>query len=115
MHVQSVQKYCFSLSNMQICGGFCCRRRRGCLSSLMKKRIFKLGRYFISLFYRRLRRRGKYGLDEDTTSQAGEGHYENMNWDNDLGPLPPVPDEPPSGGAPAPPPPPPPPPYGGGN
>ena len=22
MHVQSVQKYCFSLSNMQICGGF---------------------------------------------------------------------------------------------
>ena len=22
MHVQSVQKYCLSLSNMQICGGF---------------------------------------------------------------------------------------------
>ena len=22
MHVESVQKYCFSLSNMQICGGF---------------------------------------------------------------------------------------------
>ena len=22
MHVQSVQKYCFSLSNMQICGAF---------------------------------------------------------------------------------------------
>ena len=22
MNVQSVQKYCFSLSNMQICGGF---------------------------------------------------------------------------------------------
>ena len=22
MHVQSMQKYCFSLSNMQICGGF---------------------------------------------------------------------------------------------
>ena len=35
MHVQSVQKYCFSLSNMQICWGFCCRRRRGCLSSLL--------------------------------------------------------------------------------
>ena len=34
MHVQSVQKYCFSLSNTQICGVFCCRRRRGCLSSL---------------------------------------------------------------------------------
>ena len=34
MHVQSVQKYWFSLSNMQICGGFCCRRRRGCSSSL---------------------------------------------------------------------------------
>ena len=35
MHVQSVQKYCFSLSNMQICGFFCCRRRRGCFSSLI--------------------------------------------------------------------------------
>ncbi|XP_067023778.1 uncharacterized protein [Acropora muricata] len=63
---------------------------------------------------RRLRRRDKYGLDEDAASQAAEGYYENMNWDNDLGPLPPVPDEPPYGGEPAPPPPPPPPPYGGG-
>ena len=34
MHVQSVQEYWFSLSSMQICGFFYCRRRRGCLSSL---------------------------------------------------------------------------------
>ena len=35
MHVQSVQKYCFSaLSNMQICGVFVWRRRHGCLNSL---------------------------------------------------------------------------------
>ena len=42
MHVQSVQEYCFSLSNMHICGGFCCRRRRGCLkghSQLVHMRI----------------------------------------------------------------------------
>ena len=35
MHVRDVQKYCFSLSNMQICGVFCCRRRNSCLSSLL--------------------------------------------------------------------------------
>ena len=33
MHVQSVQSYCFSLSNMQICDVLVGRRRRGCLSS----------------------------------------------------------------------------------
>ena len=31
LHVQSVQNYCFWQSNMQIC----CRRRRGCVSSLL--------------------------------------------------------------------------------
>ena len=37
MHVQSVQKYCFSLSNMQISDVlvFLLRRRRCCLSSLL--------------------------------------------------------------------------------
>ena len=61
MRVQSVQKHCFSLSNMQICQkmknarakrakilffivkyanlwGFCHHRRRGCLSSLVSHR-----------------------------------------------------------------------------
>ena len=36
MHVQSVQNYCFSLSNMQICDSSCCRRRCGRLSSLLR-------------------------------------------------------------------------------
>ena len=31
MHAQSVQKYCVKYANLW---GFCCRRRRGCLSSL---------------------------------------------------------------------------------
>ena len=34
--VYSVQKYCLSLLNMQICGFFCCRRRRGCLIRKLK-------------------------------------------------------------------------------
>ena len=35
MHVQRAQKYCFSFVKYPNLSGFCCRRRRGCLSSLM--------------------------------------------------------------------------------
>ena len=50
MHVQSVQKYCFSLSYANLCG-FCCRRRRGCLSFLLIPKRFqakKIGAQFFN-------------------------------------------------------------------
>ena len=48
MHVQSVQKYCFSLSNMQIFGGFCCRRRHGyALYGNGKNKHLGNGDYFV--------------------------------------------------------------------
>ena len=37
MHVQSVQKYLISIVKYANLWGFCCRRRRGCLSSRLQK------------------------------------------------------------------------------
>ena len=40
MHVQSVQKYCFFIVKYANLWGFCCRRRRGYLSSLILSNSF---------------------------------------------------------------------------
>ena len=50
MHVQSVQKYCFSLSNMQICGIVCYWRRRGCFSSQRRVGLSTGGTICVALY-----------------------------------------------------------------